>query len=293
MFSDKIRNALKEYVGFIVIFITAALYILTAVVRIDSTGKSIPQIIADGSIIFFLGIFFNRLFSVQGIKKGESDPRMLAVKQMHTDAVLRISPYIDELDAWCDAANAANLAMERTKILAQAGLRYDDIFDKNGVSLPFVISVTKKAPRAKKRADRAKKRALRRAKGLKLAVITASILTSEGGKGNDRYYLGRTRDQYDRGELFKDVVSKLGVAIIGGYYGISIIEDFSYSLFLWNSLQIMIIIIMGVVKMYDSYYYVVEEYRNRVIKKVDLLQKFENSRKDGGINEQIRSNEPT
>lgn len=293
VFSEKIREAIRQYIGYIVIFLTSVVYVLTAVIRIDATGKTIPQIIGDSAVIFFLGVFFNRLFGVQGIQRGESDPRVVAAKELHGDAVMRIADRIDKLDEWCEIENAKNLKIQRTKILAKAGLTYDECFDSDGVALAKEFKAGKGTPRYIKRAERAKKRAFRKSRRLKLTILSAGLLTSEGGRTDDPFFLGRTKGQHNRSAGIKDILSKIGVAIVFGYYGIQILEEISYAQFIWHLLQILVLLVMGVVKMYDSYFYMVDEYKNRLVKKADFLQKFENSRKDGGINEQIPSNEPT
>ena len=62
---EKVRDFFKQNIGYFIIFFVCAVYILTAFLRIDKTGKTVSQIIADGSLCFFLGIFINRTFDLQ------------------------------------------------------------------------------------------------------------------------------------------------------------------------------------------------------------------------------------
>ena len=111
---------------------------------------------------------------------------------------------------------------------------------------------------------------------LKLTPITASGLTSEGGKKQDPYFFGRTKSQYERQTVAKDIISKIAVACLFGYYGAELVQDFSWASLIWKLLQVGIFVVMGVIKMYQSYMFVIDEYRGRIVKKIDNLQKFEN-----------------
>jgi len=41
-------------------------------------------------------------------------------------------------------------------------------------------------------------------------------------------------------------------------------------------LQVGLFLVMGVIKMYQAYTFITDEFRGRIIKKIDNLQKFEN-----------------
>ena len=62
--------------------------------------------------------------------------------------------------------------------------------------------------------------------------------------------------------------------MIVGYFGIALVKDADYSIIIWNTLQIVMYIFSGVIQMYSSYNWIVDEYRQSIIKKIDYLQKF-------------------
>lgn len=115
-----------------------------------------------------------------------------------------------------------------------------------------------------------------KAVNLKLTALSGGELTSEGGKQQDPFYFGRTKAQYETQRGLADVISKFGTAIIFGVYGVELIKDFSYANLIWTTLQVAIFLVMGVIKMYRSYLFVTDEYKGRIWKKIDNLQKFDN-----------------
>lgn len=196
--------------------------------------------------------------------------------RLHGEAVVRVSPYLDRLDKWCEEKNREALKMQRTKILASEGMRYDDYFDEKGGAKLFVVNKDRLKDKFLRGDEIKRLRCFRKALRLKLTPLTASGLTSEGGKKQDPYYLGRTKSQYERGATISDVITKVIIACLFGYYGAELVQDFSYADLIWKALQIGIFFITGVIKMYQSYMFVVDEYRGRIVKKIDNLQMFEN-----------------
>lgn len=273
---EKTRDFLKKNIGYMIVGLLSAIYIATSVITMGKTGKTFGEIMADGAIVLFIGVFINRIFDLQGMMNGEREGRVQDTIRMHGEAVVRISPYLDRLDGWCDEKNAEALKMQRTKILAGEGMRYDDYFDEKGGAKTFVVNKDRLKDKFLRGDEIKRLRCFRKALRLKLTPLTASGLTSEGGKKQDPYYLGRTKSQYERGATISDIVTKVIIACLFGYYGAELVQDFSYADLIWKALQIGIFFIAGVIKMYQSYMFIVDEYRGRIIKKIDNLQKFEN-----------------
>jgi len=274
--NEKIKDFFKQSIGYFVVAFTCIIYILTALIRIEETGKTIAQIIADGVVAFLLGIFIARMFDLQGMMNGNKTAKVEAARTAHSEIVSKVADYIDRLDAWCEDENRNNYKVERTKILARAGLRYVDCFDENGVAKDWSPDPARLENKLTKHLEKRKVRGYNKAVKLKLTSITASDLMSEGGKQNDKFNFGRTKAEYEKTSSIKDIVSKAGTAIIFGYYGVTLIQDFDYASLIWMALQVAIFLITGVIKMYQSYNFILDEYRVRIIKKIDNLQKFYN-----------------
>lgn len=274
--NEKIKDFFKQNIGYFVVALVSAVYIATALITIDETGKTIEQIIADTAIVFFLGFFINRVFDLQGMMNGDQDERVQKTIAVHGEMVVKISPYIDKLDDWCNIKNKENLKLQRTKILATEGMKYDDYFDEDGAAKEFVPDQENLKNKLLRKTEKAKIRCFKKALHLKLTPLSAGGLTSEGGKHQDPYNFGRTKQQYETRTSIKDIISKVAIALIFGYYGVKLIQDFSYANLIWNGLQVVIFILMGCIKMYNSYIFVTDEFRGRVVKKTNNLEMFYN-----------------
>ena len=293
----KVRDYLRQYLGYYAVGVVSVLYILTAIFILDRSGKTIARIIGDGCIAFFLGLFITRIFDLQGLMTGEQDERFIATNGQHAEIVIRITPYFSQLDDWCEEMNTKNYYIQRSKILARAGLKYKDCFDEDGIAKTYDFTIPKHTPiwvKGHKIANYHRKIEIRKLKGytkavqLKLTPISSGVLTSEGGKQDDIYNLGRTKREYERQTATSDVISKIGAACIFGYYGVKLISDFSVINLIWTALQVGLFILMGIIKMYQSNMFITGEFRGRIIKKIDNLLKFENYIKGVNDGKEIR-----
>ena len=102
----------------------------------------------------------------------------------------------------------------------------------------------------------------------------SSNLTSDGVKASDPFDFGRSKKEYTAQRSASDAVIKVMMAVIFGYFGVSLASEVNVASIIWNALQIVLYVTGGVIQMYNSYMWVVDDYRGSVIKKIDYLQKF-------------------
>lgn len=288
----KVRDYFRQYLGYYAVGVVSTLYILTAIFVLDRSGKTIARIIGDGALAFFLGLFITRIFDLQGLITGEQDERVMSTNALHADIVTRISPHIEKLSDWCEDMNVKNYRTQRIKILTRAGLCYSDCFNEKGIPKKFeFVSIAykpvwkpdHKINNYQRRCEIKKLNGYTKAVELRLTPLNAGDLTSEGGRQDDPFYLGRTKREYERQTSTKDIISKIGTACIFGYYGVKLIENFSFINLIWTAMQVGLFILMGIIKMYQSNMFVTGEFRGRIVKKIDNLQKFDNYIK--GVND--------
>ena len=274
--NEKIRDFFKQNIGYFIVALVSIVYIATAFITVDETGKTIGEIIADTAVVFFLGLFINRVFDLQGMMNGDRDERVQMAIVTHGETVVKISPYIDRLDEWCKLKNEENLKVQRTRVLASEGMRYEDYFNEDGSAKDFIPDEEKLKNKTLRKTEKARIRCFKKALHLKLTPITAGALTSEGGKKQDPYNFGRTKGQYETQTSVRDIITKICIAGIFGYYGVRLIQDFNYATLIWHGLQVVIFLIMGCIKMYNSFMFVTGEYRTRIVNKTNNLEMFHN-----------------
>jgi hypothetical protein len=286
--NNKFKDFARQALSYVVIGLVCLVYLCTAFLTIEKTGKSVYRILADGAIVFLLGFFIDQLFSIQGLMTGETDQRFINTANLHAETVVKISPNIDKLDEWCREKNAENLREQRTRILAAEGLKYSDYFNEDGSAKEFAVDKGKLSSRVCRRFELRRIKCYEKALRLRLSTISAGELTSEGNKSDDPYYLGRTKGDYSRQMNLSEVVSKIGTALIFGYYGVELITDFSYANLIWTALQVVTFLLMGVARKYHASMFITGEFRGRLVKKINFLEMFDNHMKK--INE--RSSNP-
>ena len=274
---EKTKNYLKQNLGYFVIALACIIYVARGIITISETGKTVLEILVDGALALFFGIFINIVFELQGMMSGDRDDRVLNTIRKHGDIVDTISPYIDKLDEWCEKKNKEALKLARIRMLSSHGLKYDDYFDEDGVAKEFKINKTKleSTNKEERQQEKDRIRCFKNACKIKLTLLTTNSLTSEGGRDYDPYYLGQTKKQYKTRTAMTDFVSKIGVAVIFGVYGAQLVQSFSWAFLVWTAIQVVLFLIMGVVKLYTSYMFVVDDYRGRIVKKIDNLTKFQ------------------
>ena len=277
--NEKIRAFLHRNAGYLVVLLVSVAYVAMAVLGLDESGKSLIRIIGDGAIAFMVGFSINLVLGLQGMMNGERDDRFTETLRLHGQTVEKVTPKIDELDAWCERKNRENLKLQRTRILAEEGLKYDDFFDEDGGAKEFKYRDLE--GKREKRAEKKRYKCYRRAVVLKLTPLSAGELTSEGCKTLDPYDFGRTKEEYERQTGLRELLSKVLTAAVFGYYSVKLIGDFSYDKLIYNLLQVAVFVIAGTIKMYNSYLFMTGEYRGRVVKKINSLEMFYNDVTEG------------
>lgn len=270
--NERARDALRNYFGYGAVALVVIAYVASAFLTVEATGKSVGQILADGTAAFLLGIAINRMLDVQGIRNGDRDARVIAAEERHAALVEEVAPRLDALDAFCEEKNREALARARRTYLSHHGLRYRDYFDGDG------ICVGRHPPAGRGLRERLRalevSRRVRHAERIRLTRLSAGLLISDAGNPSDPYCLGRSKREYARQSGRGDLFSKLVTALLFGYYGVTLLQSFSVADLIWTLLQVALFLLMGGIRMERSYLYVVDEYRGRIRKKCDVLRMF-------------------
>lgn len=255
-------EAFYKNAGYVVVVLISLVYVASSLINISKSGKSIYEILGTGVLSLIVGIMINGVFRSIGIRRGDEDERTIATNQLHAQVVDEITPNIDRLDEFCERENKRALREIRTRILASEGMRYSDCFDEYGCALPVQIN------------SKARKRAYKKALRVKIKPLVSSNLTSDGVRANDPFDFGASKKDYTSQRNASDALIKLIMAIIFGYFGVSLANEINVASIIWNGLQIILYVAGGVIQMYYSYMWVVDDYRQGIIKKIDYLQKF-------------------
>lgn len=285
--SEKIRAFCKLYLGYAAIIAFCVMYVLTAFIDLEPTGKTIPMILVDGIMAFAFGVGIASLFKTQGILAGAREPEVTKVIEEHEQMVEAVveADGMEMLAGWCAEQNQRNYRTQRAKILSKAGLTYVECFTFGGMALPCEVEIVsfKDIKRLgialwlrRKRAAFVKRNAYHRAVSLRLTEISMGELMGEGARSEDPYWMGRGISEYKRQTTMSDVMSKIISSVVLGYYGVRLISDFSWAGLIWVIVQVIFFVVLGTLKYSAAASYMTEEYRERRVKKTQLLKKFWN-----------------
>ena len=275
---SKVKNFFKANSYWFITLLAGLVYVTRGLVKVVETGKSVYEIVADSILAILFGFFIAKTMSMQGFLKGERDERVVSTRRRHGQIVEEITPYIDRLDDFCAQKTEETKREIQKKILAKAGLCLSDLdaFLQRG-----------EIPPCEKRALRDKKRALKKASKLKITPLLTSSLTGDESDPGDPLALGATKKGFMAKSDSKRLFSKLATGLLFGYYGVQAITDFSWAQLIWTAIQTVMFLVMGVSSYMQSYFFMTDNYRNRIIRKMDYLQMFKNmiSKERGEENE--------
>ena len=267
--NEKFKGFVRNYFYTIVALAVAFSYIFVGFIRIDRTGKSVWQVIADGIVIMILGIIIDMLFGAQGIQSGKETDRVKQTENLHEKLLKENRQYSDQMQIFCDRKNAEAITTARQQIMLEYGYRYADYFDEDGTLKPFQ---TIEGENKKDRKRRFK--AYRKARDFKITMLTVSLITSDSGSAKDPNAMGRSVSRFMASQTQKDVTAKIFFALFWGLYGIKIIQDISWENLIATTLQVALLIGIGTMKFISSKMYITGEYRDRIETKNRLLEEF-------------------
>lgn len=264
--NDKLKAFFTNSLGYIAVALVSLVYVLAGLFVPGFTGKSLYTILAEGVTGFILGVSMNYNLKLQGILKGKNSAEMKATKMEHATAVSGIAPDIDGLELWCEEQNKEKLKQKRERILMGAGLRYATYFDEDGAPHTRDLSaLTKKQKKVYRKALRAR-----------ITRLSTAALTCDGERVEDPFDFGETPAQYQRRTNLTDAISKVLMAVVFGYFGVAMVEDFDVASLVWRALYVALLLALGVAKMMSAYLFVVDTYRGGIIKKINHLQAYKN-----------------
>lgn len=277
------KNFFVRFSGYISVGVIAVVFIFGGMLTISKTGRTLGEIVFESALCFIVGMLMDSILSMQGINEGKRNEAYLDTKTLHGETVESISPYIHQLEPWCRQKNADNLRRQRTKILMNEELLYEDYFDEQGKAKGYTPIYSGKDRDELKR-ERDRRRAYREALRLKLTPLSTAALTAEGANPDDPYNFGETEGEYERHTLMSDAFKKAFTALIFGYYCVEQVLNFSYAMLLWRGLQIAIHLVSGIFKMLAARSFIVHSQRMQIVRKINHLSAFKNDMAGGNNN---------
>lgn len=267
---EKGKNFLTEYLYGIIVGVLTIIYIVRSLIGIGKSGKTVEEIIADAVISFIIGFTVSKLLASQGMRDGLNKDNVIKTVMLHGDKVGKITPYINYLDAFCEEKNEKIKVREQTRILAGESIRYKDFVNEFYAVRErgeFVYKEFHELPKKKKKA-------INKAKRLKLSILASSSLTTEGSKAKDPFNFGKTTKEFMRTRDAWQIVTKIGMAVIFGYFGFTLLKDKALENVLGAIVQMGTFLAVGMLAYIKSFMFITVDYRRGIIQKIDLIDEF-------------------
>lgn len=258
----KLQKFLRQNVSVIAMVLLGLVYIFYGIVTIGKTGKTVDEIIAEGAVSFLVGFGMKLLQSVNGLLKGELDPKFVTTKQFYLSLLDETASIQQYLPKYCDMENENALRRVQTSILRKQNLKYDDFINDK-------IDIEK--------LNKKQLKALEKARNVEIAVLNDAILLSDSQVTIDSVKnLNVSKGTHLKFSTLKTFLTMFLMAILFGVYGIDPAKGFDWYGAIWCAIQVAIYIVLGIVEYFNSYMFMADTYRTALVRKCNHLERFKN-----------------
>lgn len=266
IFTTKIQTWLKENISLLAIIIISVVYVLYGLITITETGKTLGQIIADGSVSFLMGYLIKTLLNNQGLVNGEKSEAFLKTKAFYLSLLDEINPYQHFLSGYCEYENELMLRKAQTSILKSHVLKYEDFINNT-----FDYGKLTKS----------QKKAIKKARHLKLNYLNEAILLSDYHLSLD---VGKdikiNKKTYQKHSNTITLIIMIASGILFGWFSVDKESGFSVAGAIWSLIQIAYYLGIGAVQYFQGYTFMTDTYKTALIRKSNYLEKFRNMYKE-------------
>lgn len=258
----RFQKILKESISIIALVLVSGVYVLYGLITIDATGKTIPQIIADGGVSFIVGYVIKCLLNNQGIVNGEKSEAFVNSKNFYLGLLDDIAPIQQYLPFYCDYTNEQTLKRVQTSILRAQNLKYEDFIENK---LDFETL------------DKYQKKAVLKARKITIHTINDAVLLSDSQINLDiGKELNVSKKNYTTHSNAKMLIVSLLIALLFGYFGIDKNQGFDKVGAIWSSIQVAVYLALGSMQYFQGFNFMADTYRTALVRKSNHLERFKN-----------------
>lgn len=265
--ADKFVAFMKQNILNFLLVIIYGLFIFKDIMTIQESGKTILAIVADSLIAWFMGTTTSTIMRRKGQASAMTSDSYSKMKKEYNKEIENTDSHIDLLDPFCDEKNEQRLAKAQKAILRTERIKYDDFLNK---TMEEVCGN-----------DKAKRKCWHKTQHAKIQLITPENLLSETDAKYDKGKKEETLNEHNKKKFFGDASSKILFAVIFGYFSVSV--AFGASI-LWSCIQVAIWLLWGIMSYLQEYFYIRQEYQNKIYRKINYLKEFNNNYVKKGVN---------
>lgn len=256
----KIARFLKNRLYDIAIVLLCLTRIVFGLAEIQKTGHTVAQILADGFITLVFSIVLSRLLEGKGLISGEKTTEYQEAIKAYRLQRDRIGDNITLLDEWCDKYTHKRYENKVKTLLMPYGISLKDYQENTYDKSKFNEKQLKKL------------NAIGKTKVKKLTTVSLMAGDLETIKEMD--YDRITKKSFTRVSASSDLVLKIVLSIVWGYYTLPAIATWNWAGAIWALMHTVLIFGLSVIKYFAAYNFVNEELRAKVMDKTNKIKQF-------------------
>lgn len=265
---DNIRQMFQNYMYFLIVAVMSVVYIFYGLLTIETTGKTIVQIIRDGAINLIFGWLIGKMLSMQGYSDGGRHKYLEKTREEYNAKKAEINSIVDRLEDFVKIRNAQDLKEYQTIVLTSEALKYSDF--EAGKFADY------RSEEAKTKYNKHQLKAIYRCYHPKLKQLNSSdIITGENLNYKSQNDMGETQKENEKKSDIKAFGSRIAFALFFGYFGVSLLNGFDWGNVIWTTIQAVTFLASGLMRYYNSFVFMKEGMVERYRKQMHLLDIFE------------------
>jgi len=269
--SKKFFKALLDKLEIFLVVIIGVLYVLQGLFTLSKSGKSWQDILGGIAESFLVGFMIYTSLRRMGLRMGRKDDRFLESLDLYADTKAQTRDYREKTPAFCVYKNIQEVESAKREYLEDNGLNYT--LWKYGKYTKEMVDRLELDEQQKKCLDNVANIKIQRLKPNEL-YSDLPHLSKRQLKKYGRFGLDEKHYQAQNG--MKDIMFMVFGALLSGYFILQpIITKDSLANVLWNAVQLSVWVAFGIGKYYQSYMFMINDYRqSHIIQKTEILNEF-------------------
>lgn len=260
------ESKLYNFLGYIAVVVVSLIYVVWGLATMEPSGKTVIEIIAEATLTLTLGILIKNILKQQGVISGESSEKYQETLKLYGKTLENSVSIFSRLNEFTDHKNKLAYKAVRNNLLSRVGLVYSDYFDEND---KYIGEHINKPTKHSSNIDVALYKCL----NLDITILTPDNLTSDvENETFDPNNLGRTKREWFVEGSIQQWVMLIITAVISGYYTLKYVTEVDWGSMIWKLIQVSIFVLTGLWQLMKAYQFITGPYRNRIIKKSNLLE---------------------
>lgn len=260
-----VKQIFKDNVQKVVICIVSLVYITQGLFKFSRNEASIIEILGNIFMAIILGVVISDILRRMGIDSGKKDSLYIESLKSYGSTKANATKYFDKLSAWCEYKNFQELEAVKKDIIQRAGLNWKAY--KLGYYKEHQSGLTQEQLHSLDKAD----------KCTIIKISPQELLSDMPKYKRQKTKFGKSIQSYNTLDVSFETFNKILIGIIFGLYSLKpiMLDENVVSGIIWNTFQIMMWLSFGIIKYFNAYNFIVDEYRQtHIINKTEYLNEF-------------------